>query len=222
MTPRHRTGPGWRAPLRLAGRAPAGCAALALVVSGSLGCSGALPRYPEDPVFRLSVRETPGATDTLLLEIENRSNRALHFSDPERWNYVNLVKVGFRVYQPVFPVEARRAISDRAPDRDGDMVRVRWVLPVEGGAEIDARSRAERTIRVPEDLGGGRYSLALVVVARAQGRWLTVEEPVLGPRTAALPGAVRALAGLVLGCLLLAGWSVLSLLRPRRSGSGSR
>lgn len=152
---------------------------------------------------------------TLVIEIENRASRPLHFPEPERWNYANLIKVGFRAFQPVIPTEAPRNVSEQQPNRDGDMMRVHWVLPLETELDVASSSRERRTFQVPEAIGGGRYSLALVVVARAQERWLTVEEPVLGKRSAGLPGSVRALAFVIFASLVLASAAFISLARPR-------
>jgi hypothetical protein len=203
------------APYAAAGRRGAREAVLGILIA-SFGCARDSPAPPGDPVFRVSISITDPVRQVLALEIENLSTRPLHFSDPDRWNFANLIKVGFRGYQSVISVEAPRAVSDRQPDRDGDMLKVHWVLPIEDGREIAARSRERWTVRVPEAVGGGRYSLALVVVARAQERWLTVEEPVLGRRTADLPGPARWLAFVIFGCLLLASGALISLALPRR------
>jgi hypothetical protein len=193
-------------------------ASMALLI-GSSACARSATPPMVDPIFEVSVYASDRAGGTLTLEIENRSNRPLHIPDPDRWNFANLIKVGFRAYQSVIPTEAPGAVSDRPPDRDGDMAEVHWVLPLEDARDIAARSRERRTIRVPETLGAGRYSLALVVTGRAQERWLTIEEPVLGPRTANLPGSVRGLAFVVFGCLLLGAGALISIALPGNRGA---
>lgn len=186
-----------------------------LLLLASLACSRPQAPLPKDPLFTVSVVVAYPGRDTLVIEIDNRSDRPLHFPEADRWNFANLIKVGFRAFQPVIPVEAPRLITDAQPNRDGDMMQVHWVLPAEKELDIAPRSREQRTFRVPRPVGGGRYSLALVVVARAQGRWLTIEEPVFGPRSANLPGPVRWLAAVIFGCLLSAFAALASLVWPR-------
>ena len=185
------------------------------LIIGALGCARPVDPTPEDPIFKVSVVAVDQVRGTLVIEIENRASRPLHFPEPERWNYANLIKVGFRAFQPVIPTEAPRNVSEQQPNRDGDMMRVHWVLPLETELDVASSSRERRTFQVPEAIGGGRYSLALVVVARAQERWLTVEEPVLGKRSAGLPGSVRALAFVIFASLVLASAAFISLARPR-------
>lgn len=185
------------------------------LLSATLACSQPQAPPPANPIFTVSVVAVDPGRDVLVIEIENRADRPLHFPEPERWNFANLIKVGFRAFQPVIPVEAPRLITTAQPNRDGDMMQVHWVLPVENELDIAPRSREQRTFRVPRHVGGGRYSLALVVVGRAQGQWLTVEEPVFGARRANLPGPVRWLAAVIFGSLLAAFAALASLLWPR-------
>ncbi len=190
---------------------------LTALLAATLACSQPQAPPPTDPLFTVSVVAVHPGRDTLVIEIENRSGRTLHFPEPERWNFANLIKVGFRAFQPVIPAEAPRLITTDQPNRDGDMMQVHWVLPAEKESDIAPRSREQRTFRVPPRVGGGRYSLGLVVVGRAQGQWLTIEEPVFGPRRASLPGPVRWLAAVIFGCLLAAFAALASLLWPRGS-----
>lgn len=184
------------------------------LLTATLACSSPPAPPPSDPLFTVSVVAADRGRDILVIEIENRSDRTLHFPEPERWNFANLIKVGFRGLQPVIPVEAPRLITAAQPNRDGDMMQVHWVLPAEKELDIAPRSREQRTFRVPEPIDGGRYSLALVVVGRARGQWLTIEEPVFGPRRAGLPAPVRWLAAVIFACLLAAFAALTSLVWP--------
>lgn len=193
---------------------PRACRLLTGLLAATLACSRPQAPLPANPVFTISMVAVDPGRDVLVIEIENRSDRPLHFPEPERWNFANLIKVGFRAFQPVIPTAAPRLVTTAQPNRDGDMMQVHWVLPAEEELDIPPRSRERRTFQVPAQIGGGRYSLGLVVVGRAQSRWLTVEEPVFGPRRANLPGPVRWLATVIFGCLLAAFAALASLLWP--------